>query len=105
MTTEMKKRNENYDFSFPKFVYAQVFKAYLVSGKKKVFSVHHLKAQTWYNVLNKLKKEKMIKDFAMGNTEKTAFDIIIKGFNEKKLWYENYVRAIEKSFLKEQKSQ
>ena len=99
MATEKKE----FKFSLPKYVYGQVYKAYLVSGKKKVFNVHNIKAQTWYYVLNKLKKEGKIKDFEIGDTEATAFDVIVKGFNSKDLWYEKYIAAIEQN-LKEEKA-
>lgn len=97
------KENKHYKFNLVKYVYGQLYKGYLASGKAKLYKVHHIKAQTWYYALKKLVEEGKVKDAQLGETEDTACSVVVEGFNdnEKDMWYKPYLKAIKENYEKE----
>ena len=97
MNNTTNNTNQTKKFNLVKYVYGQLYRGYLESGKSKEYTVTNLKAQTWTYVLKKLQSEKKIENFEIGNTYETAFDVKVKGFEEKDMWYKPYLNAIKKS--------
>jgi len=86
------------------YVYGQIYRGYLESNKGTKFKITNINARRWGKILGWLKKEKYIVDFKLGDTIETACELEVEGFDGDNLIYVNYLKAIERNMLNEQKS-
>lgn len=96
-TMEKKEQKKSYIC----YVYGQIYAEYLKSNKEEYYMVKNTKAQSWKAMLNWFKEHDCIEDFKLGDTPETAGEVIVKGFNENKILYDKYCKAIEENLKKE----
>lgn len=89
-------------FNKVSYVYGNVYRAYLDSGKSDHFLLKNVRVREWGGILYWMKKNNYIQDFVYGDTLETAGECAISGFNEEDKIYTKYLNAIEKNFLNEQ---
>lgn len=88
---------ENNKKSYVCYVYGQIYSGFLQSGKTKVFLIENVHVREWKNILEYLKRENHIADYAMGESVEDAGKLVVKGFNTKNLIYKKYLKGIEKN--------
>lgn len=97
-----KAEKQNKRPSLVTYVYGQVYRGYLESGKANAFKITNINVRKWNKILGWMKKNQYIVDFEMGDTIETACDLYVAGFNEKDLLYVGYLKAIERNMKAEQ---
>ena len=96
--TENKKQQEQTNKkSYVCYVYGQIYSGYLNSGKQTVFLIENVHVQEWRRILNWLKKNNHIADYALGDTIENAAKVVVKGFNENNKIYTKYLLGVEKN--------
>ena len=95
--TTAKTNEKEQKKSYVCYVYGQIYSSFLQSGKAKVFLIENVHVREWKNILEYLKREKHISDYAMGETVEDAGKLVVKNFNTKNLIYKKYLKGIEKN--------
>lgn len=83
--------------SYIAYVYGQIYAAYLKENKAEFVMVENKDVREWKRIVNWLKTNNHIVDFAYGDSEESANKLVIQGFNEENMLYKNYTDAIRKN--------
>lgn len=94
-----KKQNKK---SYVCYVYGQIYAEYLKQGRSEYVLIENEDVRSWKRIVNWLKENGNIVDFAYSDNSEDPDKLIIQGFNEKKMLYKKYTNAVRANVKKEQ---
>lgn len=83
--------------SYVAYVYGQIYAEYLKSNRDEFVLIQNDNVREWKRIVNWLKENNHIEDYAYSNDPATANCLVIKNFNEKNMIYKQYTDAIRKN--------
>ena len=83
--------------SYIAYVYGQIYAEFLKSGREQYVLIQNDNVREWKRIVNWLKENNHIEDYAFGEKAETANVLVIKGFNEANMIYKKYTDAIRQN--------